>query len=123
MTVHAGSQSSALQLAAHDVQVRLFGDMLVHAATIFTHPGGRPGRYCSRRTFPFSFRAQASAGSIRAARRAGRDEATSAVSRSSRRAQHAAEAESRVVHHVPEYRPSRTSIVRYTLRRDVAATE
>lgn len=41
----AGQPSTALQLAAHDVQVRLFGDMaIVHAATTFTHPDGRPGR-------------------------------------------------------------------------------
>jgi ketosteroid isomerase-like protein len=41
----AGQPTTARNLEAHDVRVRLFGDAaVVHAATTFTHPDGRPGR-------------------------------------------------------------------------------
>ena len=37
--------TAALNLAVHDVRVRLLGDTaIVHAATTFTHPDGRAGR-------------------------------------------------------------------------------
>jgi ketosteroid isomerase-like protein len=41
----AGQPTTALDLEAHDVQVRLLGDTaIVHAATSFKHPNGQPGR-------------------------------------------------------------------------------
>jgi ketosteroid isomerase-like protein len=40
-----GQPTTARNLEAHDVQVRLLGDTaIVHAATTFTHPDGRLGR-------------------------------------------------------------------------------
>jgi ketosteroid isomerase-like protein len=42
---HASRPTTALGIQAHDVKVRLFGDMaIVHAATAFTYPDGRHGR-------------------------------------------------------------------------------
>lgn len=42
----AASPTTAHGLQVHDVNVRLLGDAaaIVHAATTFTHPDGRPGR-------------------------------------------------------------------------------
>jgi uncharacterized protein (TIGR02246 family) len=41
----AAKPTTALELQAHDVNVRLFGETaVVHAATTFTFPDGRPGR-------------------------------------------------------------------------------
>lgn len=41
----AARPTTALNLAVHDVRVRLLGDTaIVHAATTFTHPDGRAGR-------------------------------------------------------------------------------
>lgn len=43
--VHAAQPTTAHGLAIHDVNVRLLGDAaVVHAATTFTYPDGRPGR-------------------------------------------------------------------------------
>lgn len=43
--VHAASPTTAHGLQVHDVNVRVLGDTaIVHAATTFTHPDGRPGR-------------------------------------------------------------------------------
>ena len=43
--VNAAAPTTALGLRAHDVRVRIFGDMaIVHAATTFTYPDGRQGR-------------------------------------------------------------------------------
>jgi ketosteroid isomerase-like protein len=42
---NAAAPTTALGLQVHDVRVRLLGDTaIVHAATGFTHPDGRPGR-------------------------------------------------------------------------------
>ena len=42
---HAAKPTTAQGLQAHDVNVRVLGDTaIVHAATTFTHPDGRPGR-------------------------------------------------------------------------------
>jgi ketosteroid isomerase-like protein len=42
---HASEPTTALGLQVHDVNVRLLGDTaIVHAATTFTHPDGKPGR-------------------------------------------------------------------------------
>jgi ketosteroid isomerase-like protein len=42
---YAAKPTTALGLEVHDVDVRLLGDTaIVHAATTFTHPDGRPGR-------------------------------------------------------------------------------
>jgi uncharacterized protein (TIGR02246 family) len=43
---NAAAPTTALGLQVHDVRVRLLGDdvAIVHAATAFTHPDGRPGR-------------------------------------------------------------------------------
>jgi ketosteroid isomerase-like protein len=41
----AGRPTTVSALQAHDVNIRLVGDTaIVHAATTFTHPDGRPGR-------------------------------------------------------------------------------
>ena len=42
---HAAKPTTAQGLQAHDVNIRVLGDMaIVHAATTFTHPDGRAGR-------------------------------------------------------------------------------
>ena len=42
---HVAQPTTALGLQAHDVNVRLLGDTaIVHAATSFTFPDGKPGR-------------------------------------------------------------------------------
>ena len=44
LLLHTGEPVGISNIAAHDVQVRLMGDFaIVHAATTFTFPDGRPG--------------------------------------------------------------------------------
>ena len=43
--INAAQPTTALALAIHDVNVRVLGDAaIVHAATTFRYPDGRPGR-------------------------------------------------------------------------------
>jgi ketosteroid isomerase-like protein len=42
---HAAKPATAAELRASDVRIRILGDTaIVHAATTFTYPNGRPGR-------------------------------------------------------------------------------